>query len=176
MDERWLAVPGYEGHYEVSDMGRVRSLDRLIPTPRAARGDFRKSPGRVLRQTITTRGYPFVTLCKDGTRAVMTIHKMVLAAFVGPRPDGMVTRHLNGDPSDNRLENLTYGTPKENMHDMIVHGTNYYRNRTHCRHGHPYSGRNLIVGKNGTRACRTCRSLNEPRYRATYKAKKRANA
>jgi hypothetical protein len=72
-------------------------------------------------------GYPTATLYRSsGTRherQKVRVHTLVLAAFVGPCPDGMVTRHLDGKPWNNRLENLCYGTPAENAADAVRHGT-----------------------------------------------------
>jgi hypothetical protein len=64
-----------------------------------------------------------VVLSKGGEHATFRIHRAVMLAFVGPLPDGMVTRHLNGNPLDNRLANLEYGSPAENVQDAIGHGT-----------------------------------------------------
>jgi hypothetical protein len=63
-----------------------------------------------------------VALWKDGGQRTQTVHHLVLKAFVGPPAEGQVCRHLNGQPADNRLENLRWGTPKENSQDMVRHG------------------------------------------------------
>lgn len=95
MQEEWRAVPGFEGIYEVSDHGRVRNRERL------------------LRPSRQQRGHMLVAL---GTTAQRYVHRLVLEAFVGPAK-GMECRHLNGNPADNRLVNLTWGTRLENMAD-----------------------------------------------------------
>ena len=83
-----------------------------------------------------------------------------MLAFVGPTPDGMQIRHLDGDRSNGRLENLTYGTGKENAADKNTHGTNFRANKTECPQGHPYDEENTYTNqlKSGTfgRQCRTC--------------------
>lgn len=67
-------------------------------------------------------GYPMVTLWLDGGRRQRTVHSLIAEAFIGPRPEGQVVRHLNDVPTDNRPENLAYGTYQENEMDK-------YRNR-----------------------------------------------
>lgn len=109
--ERWLPVPGMEGAYEVSDMGRVRSLDRLVVN--GPRGATRPLRGRVLRIHLA-KGYPSVSL---GASRKACVHTLVLLAFVGPRPDGMECCHWNGDPTDNRLQNLRWDTSSNNKKD-----------------------------------------------------------
>lgn len=104
--ERWLPVVGYEGRYEVSDLGRVRSLLRGC---------------HFLAPHTKDRGHLQVTL--RGEKRHHSVHRLVLAAFVGPCPAGMMCRHLNGIPTDNRLENLRWGTAEENIADMRLHGT-----------------------------------------------------
>jgi len=69
------------------------------------------------------KGYPQVGLYRDGKRTMSPVHKVVLEAFVGPRPDGMECRHLDGDRSNSCLVNLCWGTSSENKADMIKHGT-----------------------------------------------------
>lgn len=117
--EIWKPVPDFP-HYEVSNQGRVRS--RLLQFSGRTSKEWRiKAPGTV------AFGYKYVILRKDGKSYNRKIHAMVLEAFVGARPtiDGerACTRHLNGDPSDNRVENLAWGTMKENMADKKLHGT-----------------------------------------------------
>lgn len=115
--ERWLAVPGYEGSYEVSDQGRVRSLDRVVHT---SDGKVRLFPGVTLKTDVQRGGYVYAKLPRAHARRV---HRLVLLAFVGPAPRGTQCRHLNGRPADNRLANLAWGTWRENHADQRRHGT-----------------------------------------------------
>ena len=122
--EEWRAVPGYEGLYEVSSLGRVRSLDRVVYTVRyhAASGP-RRILGYYLRARSNPAGYPMVDLQRDSKPTAMAVHAIVALAFLGPRPDGYEVAHGNGDRADARLENLRYATPKENQADRYLHGT-----------------------------------------------------
>lgn len=147
--ERWLPVPGYEGAYEVSDRGRVRSLDRITAQGRPCKGI-------VLTQLNGSKGYKQVGLHRSG-QTTHHVHRLVLLAFAGPAPEGMEVRHLNGDRTDNTLANLTWGTHLENMRDQREHGTHKNSVKTHCPKGHPYAGDNLKVEKSGTRRCTVCR-------------------
>lgn len=78
---------------------------------------------RWLKSYKGTKGYLYIDLCKNKKRKSFRVHRLVLETFVGLCPDGMQCRHLNGNPSDNRLGNLCWGTPEENQHDRIRHGT-----------------------------------------------------
>lgn len=80
--------------------------------------------GNVLTCSKRSDGYISVKLYKgNGTYTTQWIHRLVLESFVGPCPPGMECRHLNGNPSDNRLINLAWGTKEENAHDKVLHGT-----------------------------------------------------
>lgn len=116
--ERWQPVVGYEGVYEVSNLGRVRSLDRTVR--RGAATYFRA--GVLLTPKRQTTGHLWVGLCSRGRKTAHRIHALVLAAFTGPRPKGMEIRHLDGDAKNNALTNLVYGTSSENKHDAYAHG------------------------------------------------------
>jgi hypothetical protein len=119
--ERWKPVVGWEGFYEVSDRGRVRTVERAISMPQ---GGARLVHRRIKKSTPIQSGYHYVCLKGQGRqRRVRQVHALVLEAFVGPKPEGEETRHLDGDRSNNRLSNLCYGTRKENMADAIKHGT-----------------------------------------------------
>lgn len=111
--EEWRPVPGYEGHYEVSSAGRVRSL-------KTYRG---LKPGRIMRDNPAAK-YPMVQLCREGRSSAVSVHKLVMAAFVGARPPGLQINHKNGDKRDNRLENLEYVTPTENIRHAVRTGLN----------------------------------------------------
>jgi NUMOD4 motif/HNH endonuclease len=108
--ERWLPVAGYEGLYEVSDLGRVRNRH-----------------GRILKPLKTQRGYLSVKLpiTRGGPVRRYMIHRLVGEAFLGPLPSGMQTRHGPGGKRDNRLVNLSYGTPIENQSDRVRDGTRH---------------------------------------------------
>lgn len=149
--ERWLPVSGYEGCYDVSDLGRVRSWRRS-----GAPNLFRDVPFVLKSNTNTGTGYLTVTLCKDGGKATTNVHQMVMAAFVGPRPDGQQVRHLDGNRTNARLLNLAYGTASENMHDTIRHGTNRNARKTHCPASHLYDDTNTRVEGTTKRHCREC--------------------
>ena len=122
MKERWLPVVGYEGLYEASNKGQVRSLPR---EQEIYRGGQYVRQGRVLRQKQTTHWPPrlAVTLYAHGAQKMHQAHSLVLSAFVGAPPVGQETRHLDGNPANNVLTNLCYGSPVENRADQDRHGT-----------------------------------------------------
>lgn len=164
MNELWREIPGFEGQYEVSDRGGIRSLDRVVTTRRGPR----RHRGGVLSPGQNTQGYFHVRI---GSKT-RTVHQLVLAAFVGPKPPGMLTRHLNGINTDNRLENLVYGTYSENGKDTSLHGSDPQANKTHCPYGHAYAGENLLIrtSEGGKRRCRTCKRAKDRRLYAKAKA------
>lgn len=144
--ENWRPIPGYEGYYDVSDQGFVRSLDRG------------RRKGRVLVRRMTGKNgrYWTVRLTVNGVPVDRLIHRLVLEAFVGPAPEGQECRHLDGDCANAKLSNLQWGTRSENNLDKIEHGTHINARKTHCPQGHPYEGDNLIKNANGSRACKKC--------------------
>lgn len=148
MTERWLPVPDYEDLYEVSDQGRVRSLDRLIP--HRWPGHQGRVRGRILRATPDRTGHLRVTLSRNAARHYTYVHTLVLLAFVGPRTDGMEACHGNGQPADNRLANLRWDTSQANKLDAVRHGTHWQTRKTRCPQGHV-----LLQYKFG-RVCREC--------------------
>ena len=170
MTERWLPVGGYEGLYEVSDAGRVRSLGRFY-SPGWPGSKPRWLEGRILRQAPTQGRYLTVALSRDAKPRTFPIHHLVLTAFAGPRPEsGMHACHNNGIGTDNRLDNLRWDTPAANVNDQIRHGTQVSARKTHCPQGHEYSVENtyIHVKKAGgaARMCRTCqrnRQLQKPK-------------
>ena len=110
MPERWRPVPGYEGEYEVSDAGRVRSVDRVV----RATGGLRRYRGRMLHPHLTTAGYPEIRLCRAGAYKQIRVHQVVAAAFLGERPDGLVVNHRDGVKTNNTPANLEYVTREYN--------------------------------------------------------------
>ena len=147
--ERWLPVVGYEGRYDVSDLGRVRSWLpwHSTPIPRTLKGSPDKD------------GYLGVALRKDGRTTQWKNHLLVMLAFVGPRPEGLETRHFDGNHLNNRLKNLRYGTSSENSMDTVRHGTNRNARKIKCLHGHPFNTKNTYIRPSGGRDCPTCRQI-----------------
>jgi hypothetical protein len=160
--ERWRAVPGFDGYYEVSDHGRVRSVERVV------KGGTQRIRARIRKQSLSS-GYPKVTLLREGRSSSVRIHVLVLSAFVGPRPVGAFACHDDGDRTNNRLDNLRWDTPTSNSLDTVRHGRNLNAAKSHCQQGHPFDAANTIVGvRNGrrTRTCRACATANLHAYRA----------
>lgn len=125
MSEVWKPIPEWEGLYEASSMGRIRSLSRVSPYEnRWGTITLRKHKGRVLNPGYARRtGYWIVVLNGEGRKETKAVHVAVCEAFHGLRPDGLDVAHENGDKSDNRAENLSYKTRKENLADQLRHGT-----------------------------------------------------
>jgi hypothetical protein len=117
-----MPIPGYEGFYEASDLGRVRSLPHRVKTAVTPSG-WRISPGRVLRATQLPGNRHLVTLTREGRRRSWFVHQLVALAFIGPYPPGMQVRHGTAGRGDDRLANLCYGTPAENVADQVRDGT-----------------------------------------------------
>lgn len=131
--EVWKEIPGFEG-YQVSSRGSVRTFwDYATGHGRGAR-TLRDYPVRVMRQAIGHAGHRRVMIGRGDTRANQSVHRLVLLAFVGPCPVGHVACHNNGDPSDNRPENLRWGTPSENTLDAVRHGTHSAHRGTAQKH------------------------------------------
>lgn len=126
--ERWRPVVGFEGCYEVSDLGRVRSLARTYWHSGGRAPRWCKLRARILKPRFNYKeslGGPYVAvaLSVEGVVTYHEVHALVLKAFVGPRPPGQQARHLSGISCDNRLVNLEWGTPGENTADKVRHGT-----------------------------------------------------
>ncbi|MFV8266502.1 NUMOD4 motif-containing HNH endonuclease [Mycolicibacterium peregrinum] len=154
--EQWRPVIGFEGLYEVSDQGRVRSLGQFA---RGSHGSQRFVRGRVLRPAPSKTGHLTVALGRGG--GTKLVHALVAEAFIGPRPAGMDVCHGNGVPSDNRVDNLRYGTRSENHFDRVAHGNHYQANKTHCIHGHEFTPENTYVQRGNNRGCRACKNKSE---------------
>lgn len=149
----WQPVKGYEGLYEVSTTGRVRSKGRVV----AYRdGRVRRFPEKELRTPIDSVGYPYVNLYgTDRKGKTWRVHELVARAFL-PNPEGHpLVRHLNDIKEDNRVQNLAWGSADDNAKDKYRNG--YVRKRpTHCKRGHELKGENEKVRADGRRNCKRC--------------------
>ena len=155
MTETWKPIPGYENWYEASDQGRIRSVDRTIVDQA---GRVRRLKGVIAKPFSTNHGHQIVSISNGKTRTKKLVHRLVLAAFTGADDETSHVLHWNDDPRDNRLENLRYGTQKENIHDTIRNGHNVNSNKETCPRGHELAAPNLVpsVAKTGSRSCLAC--------------------
>lgn len=110
--EEWRAVPGYEGWYEVSDLGRVRSVDRIVDHEKD--GSARRRT-HILKPAPNTSGYPIVVLCKNSVNWTVPVHRLVSLAFLNDGSDGLEINHIDGNKRNNRLCNLQRVTRSENL-------------------------------------------------------------
>lgn len=166
--EKWIPIAGYEGSYEVSNTGVVRSIARLdaIGRPKAEKN---------LRPDPRPSGHLRVTLCQNSKTRRFWVHRLVLEAFVGPRPEGMEACHNDGDPMNNNVLNLRWDTKSANAQDRVRHGTDWHARRTHCPEGHEFTPENIYWDSNGTsRRCKTCTLAWGKAWRDAKKAKEAA--
>lgn len=174
--ETWRPVVGAEGYYEVSDLGRVRSLDRLLTFPD---GRSRRSPGRILKPWKSNRGgYPAVGIAVDGKKRKVFVHVLVLEAFVGPRPPGMACCHGDGNAENNCLANLRWDTYSSNNYDLVKHGSHHNASKTHCLRGHEYTPENTrdyIHNGWKLRYCKACSKIKSRKENEKRKAERAAN-
>src|SRR5690606_30164919 len=141
-EEEWRPVVGWEGRYEVSSLGRVRN----------ARTEH------VLAGYTNPIGRHFTTLYRKGVgRVRYATARIVCQSFNGP-PVGDATwaLHRDGDPSNDTPGNLYWGTPLENVQDMMRHGRHALQSKAECPSGHPYTEENTYLSKAGGRSCKEC--------------------
>ena len=118
----WRDIPGWEGLYQASDSGEVRSLERRANTSRGSR----KVPSCILRQT-PNGPYLSVSLYKEGKRKSVRVHSLVASAFLGLCPPGQEVLHGPKGKEENSISNLSYGTHSENQLDQRRDGSNWHR-------------------------------------------------
>ena len=125
MTEVWKDIPGYEGRYQASTHGRIRSVDRVMYR-KDGHGGYSEwnYKGKLLKSRPKESGHLNVCLGIGNTKKV---HRLVLEAFVGPCPSGLECLHADGDPTNNRIENLRWGTRLENRADIRKHAQLYRR-------------------------------------------------
>lgn len=120
--EIWKEIEGYEGFYQVSNYGSVRSIDRYVPHPRYGKTQF--VAGRILKPGTDGWGYQFVYLCKDGKPRMKKVHRLVAMAFIPNEyieihPD---INHQDGDKSNNAFWNLSWTNDFKNQQHAVITG------------------------------------------------------
>jgi hypothetical protein len=141
----WKSIAGHEYRYDISTEGEVWDTvnDRELKQTKVS-----------IRKGQSPK-YFRVSLAADGVRKSQYVHILMLETFVGQRPAGAESRHLNDDGFDNRLENLVWGTQSENNKDRVANGIHHYARRVECKFGHEFDGHN---GKQ--RTCSQCQRKN----------------
>lgn len=160
--EEWRAVVGYEGLYEVSDQGRVRSLDRITP-----HGHSRK--GRMMALGEHNRdGYHTVTLSAGDGKTQWFVQRLVAYSFHGNPPEGKpYALHWDGEPRNNTAGNIRWGSNSDNQQDRIRHGRNAYLNKKECPWGHPYDAANTYIQPSTRqRICKICKKRLNDKHNA----------
>lgn len=153
MLEEWRDMTGYERYYLISDQGRVKSKNRTTIT---SHGVSRRVVGRLLQGSKDADGRVRISLISENGRTYKLLSREVLRTFKGKPPEGKpYSLHGNGDPSDNRLENLRWGSPQENADDKARHGTHHNTAKTHCKRGHKFPVKEGSGGGN-RRVCQAC--------------------
>ena len=165
--EKWLPIPGYEGMYEASDQGRVRSLDRHVPGRDGRRTFY---AGRVLRPWRQKSGHLAVSLGRSKRECV---HRLVLAAFRGPCPIGQEACHWDDDPSNNHLDNLRWASRSSNGRDRVRNGIDPHASMVQCKYGHPFSPENTHLRPDGGRTCKECRRRRKREENARNRLKRK---
>lgn len=173
VQEVWKPVEGYENYYQISNLGRVRSLPRV---KKARGGSTYVFLGRVLKPSPDKDGYLVVGLTGNGRQVKKTVHRLMAEAFI-PNPYGHpLVRHLNDKKNDNRIKNLAWGTYSDNQLDSVRNGTHFSANaqKTRCPQGHAYTEENTYVYtlKNGGsgRHCRECVRTRSRDYKRRQKS------
>lgn len=135
--EIWKDIPDFDNHYQASNLGRIRSKDRIVTklsgfTKKIVQQQYK---GKILQPNKTDKwGHLSVHLGVNKKKYTCSVHRLVLSAFVGNCPTGMECCHNNGDASDNRIENLRWDTHKNNNKDRKAHG-NYKTGKDHPMYG-----------------------------------------
>lgn len=132
--EQWKAVVGYEGFYEVSDQGRVRSVDRFVKNNYGDGSQHRvKRRGIVMKVRENRYGYLYLVISKQGKPKTISVHRLVAMAFIGEITDGLEVNHIDGCKTNNRVENLEIVTHAENIHHAMRTGLRNNKGERHNR-------------------------------------------
>ena len=126
MIEEWRDIEGFEGYYQVSNLGRVKSLSRIT---KSKPGYYRFTYKRILKSYVSTNGYKMVSLRKESKTHYRTVHRLVTKAFI-PNPENKGdVNHIDANRLNNKVENLEWATRSENIKHCIKLGRNKTPNK-----------------------------------------------
>ena len=131
MTENWAQIEGFEGFYEVSDKGNVRSVERFVDRPRFGKVEKVLRKSIPVKQRINYKGYCDVILQREGTRKTILVHRLVAKVFC-VAGNGDQVNHLNSIRNDNRAENLEWCTGKENIAHAISNDPKKWGRKAVC--------------------------------------------
>lgn len=124
---KWKAIPNYEGYYEVSSCGLIKSVERRVPNHKGSR----RVPEKILKPNTDKDGYLYISLTRYGSAKTFKVHRIVATTFFGE--SNLVINHKNMNKKDNRISNLEYVTVAENNHHArenkefnVSKGENHY--------------------------------------------------
>lgn len=167
---RWLPVVGYEGIYEVSDSGEVRSIDRTILSPT---GKDRFLPGKVIGANIDNAGYLRTRLSRDNKMKNFSVHRLVAMAFIPPIDGKTCVNHKDSNKLNNHADNLEWCTHQENTHHAIA-SDNFPSKKKFCKYGHPNTPENRDK-YNHCKPCNRRKAREQTARKRALRAKQRAN-
>ena len=160
--EEWRPVLGWEGLYEVSSLGRVKTLPREVPY---FRGGTATRKEKVMACAIDKEGYAVVLLQHKGKRKLCKVHRLMAESFILDKPEGKDwVLHKDGYVDNLTIDNLYWGDQQDNEQDKLRHKRHPQAIKTHCMRGHEFSDSNTHINKKtGARRCRSCLRIHDSR-------------
>ncbi len=121
-NEVWKDIPGYDGMYQASSCGRIRSIDRVIEQCKGNTSYIRLMKGKIIKPFKYSNGYLMVSLSKDGKIKLSTVHRLILSSFTPQTDRNLVVNHKDGNKLNNLLSNLERVTHSDNNIHAVKHG------------------------------------------------------
>lgn len=128
MQEIWKPIPRFNNLVEASNLGRIRTVDRVVKS----RGGTRVVKGRLVKFRTHPWGYYWCEFMVEAKGYWDFVHRLVAEAFIGPCPNKYYVLHGDNNPKNNAITNLRYGTPSENSADKLIHGTQPLGESVYC--------------------------------------------
>lgn len=122
MGEIWEDIEEYEGYYQISNLGRVKSLSRIVDVKKDGKIFTRNIEGKSIKTSINSHGYKNVQLCKNGKIITTTVHRLVAITFVKNELNKSQINHIDGNKLNNHMNNLEWCTPSENVIHAFKNG------------------------------------------------------